>query len=45
MMDGTKMPGSVRSNEFFEDNGIILMTDTTVQGIDYDHKKVVLEGK
>lgn len=38
--DATKHPGPIRSQEWYQKNGVEFVTGTTVTGIDYAHKKV-----
>lgn len=42
-MDGTKPPGPIRSAESFANNGIVILQESTVTGIDYEAKKVIIK--
>lgn len=41
-MDGAKKPGPFRSSDNLEKNGIVFVGESTVTGIDYNKKKVLI---
>lgn len=43
-MDGKSKP-SIRSEESYKNNGIVFVGESTVTGIDYNGKKVIIESK
>ena len=38
-------PKSIRSEESFDNNGIIVLKESTVTSIDYNNKSVSIDGK
>jgi apoptosis-inducing factor 3 len=44
-LDGKKPPGSIRSDEALDNNGIVVVKESTVTGIDYQGKQVEIEGR
>ena len=45
MMDGAKKPGSIRNAESLKKDGVTFVGESTVTGIDYDDKRVIIDKK
>lgn len=45
MSDGVKKPQPIRSESYYQENGIVFLGETTVTGIDYDKKNVNIQGQ
>ena len=44
-LDGENPPGAIRNQEVLEENGIVLVPESNVTGIDYSAKNVEIEGQ
>lgn len=44
-LDASKPPGAIRNEQSLENNGIIVVKESTVTGINYEGKHVQIEGK